>query len=139
MTCIFETVSNRTKDLRTTVILIFAGYFLFGSLFPYNKVGELAKLSSLLDHYQQHKTNDEAGTNFLKFLWMHYTMGSQHDSAGNHTNLPFHHFSADFAFFLPVPAQKYIYQQSLTKEQNSLYRISYNYLFSFSFFQPPRL
>lgn len=74
---------------------LLAVYFLLGSFLPRADWEELPKLSSLVDHYQEHKAGESSDYSFLDFLWSHYAQPSEQGSSDAHNQLPFfqHNFS----------------------------------------------
>jgi len=69
-------------------VKFFAIFILIGSLLPSSDFHELSKISSLLQHYQEHTARTAQSLEFLDFLKMHYTCADKKESE-NHDNLPF--------------------------------------------------
>ena len=65
--------------------------FLYSVLVPAHAKEELAKLSALLEHYQEHKAETPALT-FFQFYKMHYGEGfPSHQGEHDHSKLPMKH------------------------------------------------
>lgn len=63
---------------------------LLGSLFPRIDAMELAKIGTLIQHYQEHKSVENQDLSFIDFLIMHYSTTSNHTKTAKHShhNLP---------------------------------------------------
>lgn len=63
---------------------------LLGSLFPKTDALELAKMGTLIQHYQEHKSVENQDLSFIDFLIMHYSTTSKHTKTAKHShhNLP---------------------------------------------------
>lgn len=126
---------------RLTAILLLP-IFLFGALVPVQAQEELTKLSSLLEHFQEHKLETPELT-FFTFLKMHYgeefaNHRSAHDhselpmkTAHNHAHVPVPVVLPSFDFFVPkAPAS--IGRQLVFADQ------SYSFTFPHDIWQPPK-
>lgn len=83
---------------------ILAFYFLLGSLFPKTDFGQLAHISQMINHYEQHRISaQQAGTSFslLLFLQQHFLDPSSHEHGDDtHNQLPLKHFHGLINYFL---------------------------------------
>ncbi len=78
--------------MKKAVALFLAIYMFFGSLFPGNSFFEFSEVSSLLKHFQHHRTIETPGIGFIDFMIMHYANCKHEDSDPvNHSKLPVHH------------------------------------------------
>ena len=78
---------------------MFSGWFLLGSFMPGNDAEELAKVPSLIHHFQEHKRLDGL-TDFISFLKEHYN--ETLPGGDEHKDLPFaKHLQPCLIFILP--------------------------------------
>lgn len=129
--------------MRKIIAIHLIALFLFSALVPAQVQEELAKLPTLLEHFQEHKIETpELG--FFAFLKMHYGEGfAQHQSAHDHSKLPgksdCHHLHAPAPAVLPVaaiaapaPLQTEAYQPVFADQ-------SYDFILLHDIWQPPRI
>lgn len=68
---------------------IFAFFFLLMGFVPRADYEELAKLPSLIEHFEYHQAKEDKSISFFDFLSMHYNDASE-DNDESHNELPFH-------------------------------------------------
>jgi hypothetical protein len=121
--------------------LLFSILLFLGSLFPQTDVEEVFKIPQLLPHYLEHKQSAQSDFNFIDFLIMHYTPGSEHAQAPHpSTNIPMHnHVMTGMAFIMPDLLQLDLHTVNFCTAFRTVYKNTYSYLFSYTFLQPPRL
>ncbi|MDQ3289994.1 MAG: hypothetical protein M3Q05_01760 [Bacteroidota bacterium] len=84
-------------------IKFFAVFIFIGSLLPNSDFHELSKISTLLQHYQEHKGRTTNPLSFLDFLKMHYAC-ADNNTSDNHDNLPFKHMgNSAYDYFVSTP------------------------------------
>lgn len=128
--------------MKSFFILVFSlNLFTGGMLF-----GELAKLPALSMHYRLHQ-NENANTNFVQFLWLHYFDGKHtKDTAHDHDTLPFHHNSnlsfAKIDVSVPSPLLDHPFVASTEEPAVAAAQFYYSHYlpvgFTGSVFQPPK-
>lgn len=121
--------------------LLLSTLLFLGSLFPQTDVEEVFKIPQLLPHYLEHKHTAQADFDFLDFLILHYSPGSDHAQTPHpSTNIPMHnHVMTGMAFIIPGLLQLDLYTFDPCPIYQSIYKNTYAYLFSYSFLQPPRI
>jgi hypothetical protein len=111
-----------------------------GSLFPQTDVEEVFKIPQLLPHYLEHKQTAQLDFDFLDFLILHYSPGSDHAQTPHpSTNIPMHnHVMTGMAFIMPDLLQVDLYTFNPCTIYQSIYKNTYSYVFAYSFLQPPQ-
>lgn len=76
--------------MKKIIAILLSIQILLGSLFPRIDAMELAKIGTLIQHYQEHKSVENQDLSFIDFLIMHYSTTSNHTKTAKHShhNLP---------------------------------------------------
>jgi hypothetical protein len=124
---------------------LFSLSFLTIYLFSTTQFCELLKMPILIEHYQEHKQENQA-LSLLGFLEMHYAHGSPKDADyDKDMKLPFKSCSpssiSTISFYTPFPEFKQqpplVYYEN-EQQQFSDYSFSYSSSFLSTIWQPPR-
>jgi hypothetical protein len=101
---------------------------------------QLAKMPSLIAHYQHHINDENEQISFFDFLVLHYGQNSSHKQAENHDDLPlFNNSGACLAFISTVSlSHEFRLIQNGTIQLNSPYSENYSFVKLTSIFQPPQ-
>ena len=135
-----------------SILAFFLGILLLlGSFVPENDLGELAKLPSLVEHYEYHHSAAGGGLSFGQFIAEHYGAGTKHYAGctlsprhqQDHHNLPLrcHHGCIQLSYVVtPVTRLQFVARPETAVAR--VYRAAaaprYAFSVSTSLGQPPR-
>ena len=128
--------------MRRSAAIFLLVLFLFSALLPVPVKEELAKLPSLLEHFQEHKLETpELG--FLQFLQIHYGAEfASHHSAHDHSDLPMKsscdHVHLSAPLVLPGPAIPKFCSIAATVQLPHFSDQVYHFLLLHDIWQPPQ-
>jgi hypothetical protein len=101
--------------------------------------GELHKISSLVKHYNEHKSETKEALTVMGFLIMHYQNSSKHKQEEDHDDLPlFHNCCTTTPFILGSATTLKTIQPEQIIELNNLVKSHYSFSLYSAIFQPPR-
>ena len=128
--------------MRKLTAIFLLPVFLFGALVPVQAQEELTKLSSLLEHFQEHQIETPELT-FLQFLNIHYGEEfAQHRSAHDHTSLPMktahNHMHTPAPAVLPMAVLNASNLPATVANQPVFADQSYTFILLHDIWQPPR-
>ena len=137
--------------MRTTIAFFLGILMLLGSFVPENDLGELAKLPSLVEHYQYHHSAAGGGLNFGQFIAEHYGAGTKHyvgctlspRHQQDHQNLPLRcHHGCGTVSFVVAPVTRLMFvarpETAVVPAYHAATTPRYAFNFSNSLGQPPR-
>src|SRR6476469_7291812 len=137
--------------MRATIAFFLGILMLLGSFIPENDLGELAKLPSLVEHYEYHHSAAGGGLNFSQFIAEHYGAGTKHYTGcvlsprhqQDHHNLPLRcHHGCVVLSFVVAPVPRLVFAARTETAVVRAYRAAtvprYTFCFSTSLGQPPR-
>ena len=111
-------------------------------LLPGMDISELAKLPDLVQHYQEHRTENPS-ISFFAFLELHYTNASHHEQDHErHHKLPFGNHNTVYSSFVVFTITTFETSfQKITESavNNCLYQEPIEKMISFSIWQPPKV
>lgn len=126
--------------MNSFVSISFVFFFLVKGVFPGIDLGcEIQKIPHLLDHYKEHKTNNE--WSFWQFLEEHYLSNDASEDP-EHENLPFHgnqHCCHPALFYISAESISVSDLEQVIQTNFSLYKIFCSLEFFDSPFQPPQV
>ena len=138
-------IENLIKFVKMKKLVVF--FFLFGYLFSSTELSELLKIDSLLEHYQEHKSETDK-ISLSNFLYLHYIDHGQDNGDGNRdSDLPFHSKShSELAnFIVPIVIPTNVFTISVNRVFDNLEKKSFYDVRSFitssylsSIWQPPQ-
>lgn len=137
--------------MRSTLAFFLGILMLLGSFIPENDLGELAKLPSLVEHYQYHHSAAGGGLSLGQFLAEHYGAGTKHYAGctlsprhqQDHHNLPLrcHHGCVQLSFVV-ASVTRVVFTPRPAMAATGAYRAAaaprYAFSLSNSLGQPPR-
>lgn len=137
--------------MRATIAFFLGILMLLGSFVPENDLGELAKLPSLVEHYQYHHSAAGGGLNFGQFIAEHYGAGTKHYAGctlsprhqQDHQNLPLRcHHGCGTVSFVVAPVTRLVFVARPETAVSPAYHVAvaprYAFSPSNSLGQPPR-
>ena len=137
--------------MRATIAFFLGILMLLGSFVPENDLGELAKLPSLVEHYQYHHSAAGGGLNFGQFIAEHYGAGTKHYAGctlwprhqQDHQNLPLRcHHGCGTVSFVVAPVTRLVFVARPETAVAPAYHVAvaprYAFSVSNSLGQPPR-
>lgn len=101
---------------------------------------QLAKMPSLVAHYQHHINDENEQISFMDFLVLHYGQNSSHKQSENHDDLPLFTNSGAYLAFISTVSLNHEFTpvQNGSIQLNSAYSENYSFVKLTSIFQPPQ-
>lgn len=137
--------------MHATIAFFLGILMLLGSFVPENDLGELAKLPSLVEHYQYHHSAAGGGLNFGQFIAEHYGAGTKHYAGctlsprhqQDHQNLPLRcHHGCGTVSFVVAPVTRLVFvarpETAVAPAYHAAVALRYAFSVSNSLGQPPR-
>ncbi len=125
--------------MKKLLYLAFIAYFIVGSMLPGSNFKELAKVPSMISHFEHHKNVFDKDLTFTGFLLLHFSPSSDHSEPSHETELPLHNgVVASFVCTIPQePAMQASVQEFAIKHFKP-FSINYTFEYTSNWFQPPQ-